>query len=138
MIHLVIVTREKTYFSDSVEEVYLPGESGELGVLAMHTALMTTLVAGELRYSKDGEVVRVAVGSGFADVTQHKVTVLTDMAVGEHEIDEEAVKKAKERAERALAGIDVNGDHDTDQIARLEVALKQSIAKLKVKNRKYF
>ncbi len=138
MLHLSIVTREKTYFSDTVDDVYLPGESGELGVLDMHAALITSLVAGELRYSKGGEVVRLAIGGGFAEVTQHEVKVITDMAVGEHEIDEAAAIEAKENAEKALAGLNADSDHDQDQVARLEVALKHSIAQLEVKNRRYF
>lgn len=138
MLHLEIVTPEKKFFSDTVEDVYLPAEEGEMGVLEMHAALVTSIVAGELRYRKDGEVEKLAVGGGFAEVTQNKVTVLTDMAVGEEDIDEASVQKAMERAERALAGINQkDGDKDPDHIARLEVALKNSIAQLKVK-KKYF
>ena len=47
---LSIVTPEKTVFSESVENVYLPGVDGELGVLPMHAGLMTALKPGELRY----------------------------------------------------------------------------------------
>ena len=83
MLHLEIVTPEKKIFSDTVEDVYLPGEEGEMGVLEMHAALVTSLKAGELRYRKDGEVHELAIGSGFAEVTQEKVSVLTDMAMGE-------------------------------------------------------
>ena len=138
MLHLAIITRDKKVFSDTVEEVYLPGVQGEMGVLEMHTALFTALKAGELRYRKDGEVVILAIGSGFAEITPKKVTVLTEMAIGEHDIDEAAVEEAIDRAEKALAGIDIDADHDPDQVARLEVALKQSIAQINVKRRKNF
>ena len=53
---LDIVTPEKTIFSDSVDDVYLPGSEGEMGILAMHSALVAPLQPGELRYLKDGKV----------------------------------------------------------------------------------
>ncbi|MBT8037717.1 MAG: ATP synthase F1 subunit epsilon [Verrucomicrobiae bacterium] len=134
MLHLEIVTPEKKIFSDTVEDVYLPGEEGELGILELHAALVSSLKAGELRYLKDGTVNELAIGNGFAEVTQKKVTVLTDMAVGEEEIDEASAEEAMKRAEKALAGLPVG--HDPDVVARLEVALKQSIAQLNLKRKK--
>ena len=105
MLHLEIVTPEKTIFSDTVEDVYLPGEEGEMGVLELHAALVTSLKAGELRYRKDGTVHELAIGNGFAEITQEKVSVLTDMATGEADIDEAAVEAAIKSAEDALHGI---------------------------------
>jgi F0F1-type ATP synthase epsilon subunit len=42
-LHLDIVTPEKKVFSDSVDNVYLPGADGEIGVLPMHAGLVTAL-----------------------------------------------------------------------------------------------
>jgi F-type H+-transporting ATPase subunit epsilon len=52
---LDIVTPEKTIFSDTVDDVYLPGSEGEMGILSMHAALVAPLKPGELRYLKDGK-----------------------------------------------------------------------------------
>ncbi len=134
MLHLEIVTPEKKIFSDTVEDVYLPGEQGEMGVLELHAALVTTLTAGELRYRKDGAVNELAIGNGFAEVTQEKVTVLTDMAVGEDEIDEAAVQEAIKNAEDTLKGL--KHDHNAEEVAHLQAAIAQSLAKLNLK-RKY-
>ncbi len=134
MLHLEIVTPEKKIFSDTVEDVYLPGEDGEMGVLELHAALVTTLTAGELRYRKDGAVSELAIGNGFAEVTQEKVTVLTDMAVGEDEIDEAAVQEAIKNAEDTLKGL--KHDHNAEEVAHLQAAIAQSLAKLNLK-RKY-
>jgi len=90
MLLLEIVTPEKKIFSDTVSDVYLPGAEGEMGVLELHAALVTALQPGELRYDKDGQTHELAIGSGFAEVTQEKVSVLTDSAFGEDEIDEAA------------------------------------------------
>jgi len=83
MLHLEIVTPEKKIFSDTVTDVYLPGADGEMGVLQLHAALVTALQPGELRYQKDGTEHALAIGSGFAEVTQDKVSVLTDSAFGD-------------------------------------------------------
>ena len=93
-LHLDIVTPEKKVFSDSVDNVYLPGADGEIGVLPMHAGLVTALKPGELRYLYNDQVVTLAIGSGFAEITQTKVVVLTDMALGEAEIDELSAEEA--------------------------------------------
>lgn len=134
MLHLEIVTPEKKIFSDTVEDVYLPGAEGEMGVLEMHAALVTTLAAGELRYRKDGKVVELAVGNGFAEVTQEKVVVLTDMAAGESEIDESKVEEALKRAEERLAGMKHDGD--LEEAAYLQAAIAQNLAKLNLKRKR--
>jgi len=102
MLHLEIVTPEKKVFSDKVTDVYLPGADGEIGVLDLHAALVTTLTAGELRYQKDGSSHELAIGSGFAEISDDKLIILTDMALGEKEIDEAATQAAIERAEEQL------------------------------------
>jgi len=134
MLHLEIVTPEKKIFSDTVEDVYLPGEEGEMGVLEHHAALVTVLKAGELRYKKDGAVIELAIGNGFAEVTQEKVTVLTDMAVDEDSIDEASTEEAIKRAEDALNKIDHDADHE--EVARLQASIGQSLAKLQLKRKR--
>lgn len=133
-LHLEIVTPEKKIFSDTVENVYLPGADGELGILAMHTGLVTALAAGELRYLHNGQVVTLAVGSGFAEVAKNKVTILTDMALGEAEIDEAATEAAIQRAEEELKGMDHN--MNAEEVAYLQGIISRSSAALRFK-RKY-
>lgn len=128
---LDIVTPEKTIFSDQVDNVYLPGSEGEMGILAMHAAMVTPIAPGELRYLKDGEVVELAVGEGFVEVTQEKATVLTDLAVNDAEIDEDKVEEAMKRAQDALAGV----SDDVDEMAALQVIIAKSEAMLKLKRK---
>ncbi|MEN8693328.1 MAG: ATP synthase F1 subunit epsilon [Akkermansiaceae bacterium] len=128
---LDIVTPEKTIFSDQVENVYLPGSEGEMGILAMHSAMVTPIAPGELRYLKDGTVEELAVGEGFVEVTQEKATVLTDLAVGDAEIDEAKVEEAMKRAQDALDGV---GD-DVDEQMALQVLIAKSEAMLKLKRK---
>lgn len=133
-LHLDIVTPEKKVFSDTVDNVYLPGVDGEMGILPQHAGLVTALQAGELRYLHHGQVVTLAIGSGFAEVTQEKVVVLTDMALGEAEIDEQQAEEAITRAQEKLRGIDHS--QDTEEVAYLQGIISKSGAALTFK-RKY-
>jgi F-type H+-transporting ATPase subunit epsilon len=132
-LHLQIVTPERKIFSDTVGNVYLPGADGELGILDGHAALVTALQPGELRFEKDGKTQVLAVGTGFAEVTEHKVNVLTDMAMGEEQIDEAKAEEAIKRAEEQLKGI--AHDHDAEEVAHLQAMIAKSMAQLRLKRR---
>ncbi|MFK7909753.1 MAG: ATP synthase F1 subunit epsilon [Akkermansiaceae bacterium] len=132
MLHLEIVTPEKKIFSDTVENVYLPSSEGEMGVLELHAALVTPLEPGELRYLKDGKTEELAVGEGFVEVTQEKVSVLCDLAVAGVDVDEDAVEKAMARAKEALE----KSEHESSEdIAALQAIIAKSTAQLKVRRR---
>ena len=131
-LRLEIVTPEAKTFSDDVDSVVIPGVEGEFGVLPQHVALMTEIVPGELKIMKGGEETRLAVGAGFVEVTQESVSVLTDMAVLEHEIDEAAAEAAIKRAEEAM-----KSKHLTEEnYAAVQAALQKSSAQLRVKRRR--
>ena len=131
---LDIVTPEKTIFSDSVDDVYLPGSEGEMGILAMHSALVAPLQPGELRYLRDGQVEELAVGEGFVEVTGEKVSVLIDLAIGEAAIDEHQVEEAMKRAKNALDGV-VGDDPEEMQALMMSIAKSEAMLKLKRKRR---
>jgi len=133
-LQLDIVTPEKKIFSAAVENVYLPGADGELGILPQHAGLVTALKPGELRYLHNGKVETLAIGNGFAEVTQTKVIVLTDSALGEAEIDEAHVEEAIKRAQEKLSVIDHN--LDVEELAYLQGVIAKSTAALSFK-RKY-
>lgn len=128
---LDIVTPEKTIFSDTVDDVYLPGSEGEMGILTMHAALVAPLKPGSLRYLKDGKIEELAVGEGFVEVAGDKVSVLIDLAIGEAAIDEAKVEEAMKRAQEALAGVNV----DHDEFAALQMVLAKSEAMLQLKRK---
>lgn len=132
-LHLEIVTPERKVFSDEVENVYLPGADGEMGILPSHAALVTAMDAGELRYSKGGKVTELAVGHGFAEVTQEKVTVLTDVAFEEDNIDENAVQEALERAEKALEEVDPK---EAEEVAAQQKVIAAAMAQLALKKKR--
>lgn len=129
---LDIVTPEKKAFSDEIDSVVVPGAEGEMGILKSHAPIVTTLQPGELRYMKDGEETSLAIGTGIVEVSNDRVSVLTDMALGVSEIDEDAVEKAIERAQKAMTEKDLlPEDH-----AAAMVLMQKSLAQLHIKRRR--
>lgn len=130
-LHLEIVTPEARIYEADVDQVIVPGVEGELGILPHHVSLMTQLHPGELRLYQNGKESRFAVGEGFLEVRPDKVSVLTDMAVHEHEIDEKAVEEAIARAEQEMAQEHLGHE----ELATVQASLQKSLAKLRVKRR---
>lgn len=99
-----IITPERIVFSGLVDSVMLPGIEGELGILPLHAALVSILKIGEVRMVMGNEKQYAATGPGFVEVSEDKVTVLTESADMAGEIDLERAKQAKEQAEKDLRG----------------------------------
>ena len=85
--HFDLVSPEKLLFAGEVAQVDLPGSEGDLGVLANHAPLVTTLRPGIIVVHREGGDMRVVVNGGFAEVGPGGLTVLADMAVPIEEFD---------------------------------------------------
>jgi F-type H+-transporting ATPase subunit epsilon len=130
---LEIVTPEARVYSDTIETVVIPTVQGEIGILPGHIPLLTQVEAGELRVSKNGRTEYLAVGNGFAEIDGDKISVLTESAIDEAKIDEDAVSKAQARAEEALRNRE---SMDPAEVERLEGVVRFSVAQLGVKRRR--
>lgn len=132
-LRLEIVTPEARIFSDDVDTVVLPAYEGEMGVLPNHAPLVTTLVPGELRYSKGGKTTELAVGEGLVEVTGRSTKVLTDLAVGEAAIDEARLQEALERAQARLKDA---ASLTAEEVAAVEASIAKSLAQLRLKRKR--
>ena len=127
-IHLSLVTPEREMVNDTeVDQVNIPGGEGDLGILSDHAPLFTTMRPGSFSYEKGDEVISLVVGSGYAEVTDNRVTVLAETAEFMDEIDLTRAREAKAQAEQQLAKEDLEGDefHEAQDklfraLARLE------------------
>jgi F-type H+-transporting ATPase subunit epsilon len=80
-IKLKIITMDGVFFSDSVSEIILPTDIGQIAVLPMHIPLISKIKEGEvvLRMGKDEKKVKVS--SGILEVRPHsEVYLLVDRA----------------------------------------------------------
>lgn len=102
-IHVDVVSAEESIFSGEARFVALPGESGELGIFARHTPLITRIRPGTVRIeTADGGEEFVFVAGGILEVQPNTVTVLSDTAIRGKDLDEEKANTAKAAAEEAL------------------------------------
>ena len=127
-LHLEVVTPEKVMVSEDVEIVVAPGSLGEFGVLEGHVPFLSGILPGELRYTSGGRTERFSVSTGFAEVSNDRVSVLVDAAEKAGDIDMERAQKAAERARERLAK---DRSEDIDFL-RAEAGLKRAIMRIKV------
>lgn len=105
-----IISPEQVVYSGEVDMVIAKGADGELGLLPLHTPLVTLLDIGVLRVKYDGRQEYVAIDGGYLEIREDRVTVLADGAEIASEIDVERARQAKERAEREIAAAREKGE----------------------------
>ena len=128
-LHLEVVTPEKVMVSQEVEIVVAPGSVGEFGILEGHVPFLSGIVPGELRYSSGSQTENFVVTTGFAEVSNNRVSVLVEAAEEAAEIDVERARQAMERAKERLAK-----DRSAEDIdfVRAEAAMKRAIVRIRV------
>src|SRR5262249_44527860 len=127
---LEIVTPTATVYSEDVELVTLPGTEGQMGIFPQHVRLITQLAPGEVIVHKNGQDEFLAVGEGVVEITNERVSIVTDMAVAAENIDEARAEDARQRAAARL------GEKlSSQEVASVNAALARSVAQLYVKRR---
>lgn len=127
-IDLTIVTRERKIVEVEADEVILPGYEGELGVLPGHTPLLAILKVGELRYRSGGQVERMVISWGFAEVLPDRVIVLAERGFLPSEVDPAEAERMRREAEKELADLSSNDP----QFKIVEGRLEESVALINV------
>ena len=130
-LRLEIVTPQATVFSDDVHMVTLPVLEGQIGVYPQHLHLITQVVPGELIVHKDGNDTFLAVGEGLVEITAHRVSIVTDMAIPADGIDEAKAEEARERAKARL-----QEKISDEEVASVNASLARSLAQLQVRRRR--
>jgi F-type H+-transporting ATPase subunit epsilon len=129
---LDILTPDAKIFEGDVDSVLLPGADGDMGILPQHMALITELNAGELHIVRNGKTEVMAIGEGFAEITGTSVSVLTDGAVNEKDIDEKVAEEAVKRAEDLLKSNTLLGE----ELEATQASLARSLVQINVKRRR--
>ena len=82
-LHLVIASPEQTVFEGKVDMAVLPGELGEFQVLVNHAPLISSLTAGEVRYTagKESHSLSIKGGfvEGFVEVRDNQISVCAEL-----------------------------------------------------------
>jgi ATP synthase F1 subcomplex epsilon subunit len=123
---LKIITPDRTFFEGQVSMVEFNTTEGRIGVYKNHIPLTVIIKPGVLTITGE-QVLKAALHSGFAQITQDRITILAEVIEWPDEIDRGRAEAAKDRAEKLLA------EHaSTTDIARAESALSRAVARINV------
>ena len=111
-----LVTPDGAAYEGEAEMLIVPGQIGEIGVLARHAPLIATLRAGSTRIHPGGgaDVLEFATGPGFFQVIHDRAIALVDDAVGASDIDDVRARAQLEAAQAELEAID-RGESTADR-----------------------
>jgi F-type H+-transporting ATPase subunit epsilon len=118
-----VVSPERVLFSgESTQVITRTMDGGEIAFLPGHAAFLGALTENHTRiYLSDGTIQNLAVHLGFVEVGPDRVTILSDVAELEEDIDVARARAAFARAQESSRG-------ETD--AATESALRRAQARL--------
>jgi F-type H+-transporting ATPase subunit epsilon len=112
-----LVTPDGPVFEDEAEMIVVPGEAGEVGVLARHAPLIALLKAGSTRVYRDRDSEQIeefATGPGFFTVEEDRALALVDAAVNVKEIDHDVAQRQLDDARAELERVE-RGESEADR-----------------------
>jgi F-type H+-transporting ATPase subunit epsilon len=117
-----IITPEETIFDGETDLVIARIADGEIGVLADHAPVVSTVEIGDVRIRQNDERHVFATSDGFFKISENLVQILVEEAVPAGEID---VDEAESRVEEASREISELAGEDEDR--RQEAERRQRI-----------
>jgi F-type H+-transporting ATPase subunit epsilon len=123
---LRIITPDRIVLEREVDQVIARAIDGDLAILPNHQPLLTALDIDVLRFTAGKEEHTAAVMGGIMEVNRNEVTVLSDLAELDTEIDETLAHQEKERAEA-----EKTQKTDKLDVYITEMAISRSIARLR-------
>ncbi|MFA5750671.1 MAG: ATP synthase F1 subunit epsilon [Candidatus Paceibacterota bacterium] len=133
-IKLKVITPERLVLEEIVDQVSLPTVLGEITVLPDHIPLIANLASGDIVAVSGGESIPMAVAGGFVEIKKDKegittVAILADFAEHMVELSDEAVEKARTRAEELKKNTDKSDSVDFEHFS---AELERSLTRVKV------
>ncbi len=125
-LNLKIITPDRIVLDEQVEEVSAHAIDGAFQVLPNHEPLITALAVDVIRYKTQGVEHSAAVMGGLFEVGENTITVLSDLAELDTEID-----AARAHDEKAKAEADKITKTDKIELYLSEMALSKAMARLK-------
>ncbi len=126
---LKIITPERTVFEEMVDQVSLPTTEGEITILPGHVAIVSTLKSGDIVAKKGDEVIPMAVVGGFIELHDDVVAVLADFAEHVSELSDDAITKAKARAEELQK---MKANNEVVDFEHFESELERSLTRVRI------
>ena len=129
---LRIIASDKVFFNGRCKKLTIPAPDGEKGVLAHHENMVIAVVIGEAMLQfEEGEWVNLAVGAGFLEIVNNRVTMLVQTAEKPEDIDARLAQEQMEYAEEKL-----RQKQSIQEYYRTQASLSRAMNRLKVSKRK--
>jgi ATP synthase F1 epsilon subunit len=101
-LQISILTPERPFWNGQAEEIILPTETGEMGVLKNHAPIITGLDVGAMLIRTKEQWNSFAIMGGFAVVKKNQITILANEAQTAESINAEEAQNAYESAKKNL------------------------------------
>lgn len=123
-----LVSPEEKLISDTAWQVVVPGEEGNLGVMAGHSSWIVSVRPGVVEFHKNqgDEPQKIFVAGGFADISATNCTVLAEQAINVNELDEDQLKQELRDLNEDLTLVE--GDADRNKVERAIVITKAKLS----------
>ena len=100
---LRIISSDGIFYEGRCRKLVIPASDGEMGILPNHENMVIALSIdiGKLEI-QEGKWQEVALGGGFAEIVNNRVTLIVDTAERPEDIDVRRAREQRERAEEQL------------------------------------
>jgi F-type H+-transporting ATPase subunit epsilon len=116
LLQVELVSADRLVWSGEATMVIARTTEGDVGILPLHSPLLSLLVDGVVDVqTADGETWVAAVSAGFLSVAENRVSILAEYAEMAHDID---LEKARTDLERARAA----GENDDEAAEAVRMA----------------
>ena len=120
----LVVTPEKTWLDQHVDSVVIPLFDGEMGILPGRSPVIGRLGFGELRTRRGDSVSRYFIDGGFAQIKDDVVTILTNRAIPDDQIDVPSATQELAAAQSAKATTELDAQEKTKNVSRGRAKLR--------------
>jgi len=133
VITVSIVTPDGKVYEHSAEMLVVSTKNGQIGIMANHVPVISTLAVDEARVKYDSKEDTIAVNGGFLEFSNNVATIVADTAECSDDIDVARAEDARKRAEQKIA--EAQQAQDKDSLLRAQVALRRAINRINTANK---
>ncbi len=127
--NLEIITNDGVHYKGEASGVTVRTTTGDVSILARHIDYITAIGIGKATIQIDDKKRIAACMGGLLAVTNGDVKILASTFEWSDEIDEERAKRALEQARKVVNA----GSEDSKAVARANIKIQRSLARLNVK-----
>ena len=126
-----ILTPQAQVYSGEADEVLIPTNKGQIGILPGHVSLLTQILPGELLVKNGNKVESIAILGGYAEINKNHINILGDYAIRAEDIEVAKAEQAKVKAEKMK-----QEKVSQEDLANIEADLRRSLLELKIAERR--